>query len=168
MRNYNYTVNSNLSIISLNAQSIRAKFNEFQIAMNEINNKCHDSIICILQESWLSSECCTKMFELPDFQLISRGKYCSNHGGLLVYVHNDYYSEPLTIKEGIIGWEFFLSQLDISHRAQRPIYLEIFTVFQKSYFRISIHFKRNLMKLWTYYEQIEVLFIDVVILISIC
>ena len=30
-----YTVKSNLSIVSLNAQSIRAKFDEFQIAMNE-------------------------------------------------------------------------------------------------------------------------------------
>ena len=99
-----HTVKSNLSIISLNAQSISAKFDEFQIAMNEINNKCHVSIVCI-QESWLSSECSTKMFELPDYQLISKGKYCSNHGGLLIYVHNDYYCEPLTIKEGTTGWE---------------------------------------------------------------
>ena len=36
-----YTVKSNLSIVSLNAQSIRAKFDEFQIAMNEINKKHH-------------------------------------------------------------------------------------------------------------------------------
>ena len=28
-----------------------------------------------------------------------------NHGGLLIYVHNDYYCEPLTIKEGTTGWE---------------------------------------------------------------
>ena len=72
--------------------------------MNEINKKCHVSIVCI-QESWLSSECCTKMFELPDYQLISKGKYCSNHGGLLIYVHNDYYCEPITITEDTIGWE---------------------------------------------------------------
>ena len=99
-----HAVKSNLSIISLNAQCIRAKFDDFQIAMNEINKKCHVSIVCI-QESWLSSECCTKMFELPDYQLISKGKYCSNHGGLLIYVHNDYYCEPITIKEDTIGWE---------------------------------------------------------------
>ena len=68
-----YTVKSNLSIVSLNAQSIRAKFDEFQVAMNEINKKHHVSIICI-QESWLSSECCTTLFELPDYQLIAKGK----------------------------------------------------------------------------------------------
>ena len=65
-----YTVKSNLSIVSLNAQSIRAKFDEFQIAMNKINKKHHVSFICI-EESWLSSECWTKMFELPDYQLIA-------------------------------------------------------------------------------------------------
>ena len=99
-----YTVKSNLSIVSLNAQSIRAKFDEFQIAMNEINKKHHVSIICI-QESWLTSECCTTLFELPDYQLIAKGKYCSNHGGLLLYVHNDYSWEPITIKEDTTGWE---------------------------------------------------------------
>ena len=99
-----HAVKSNLSIISLNVQCIRAKFDDFQITMNEINKKCHVSIVCI-QESWLSSECCTKMFELPDYQLISKGKYCSNHGGLLIYVHNDYYCEPITIKEDTIGWK---------------------------------------------------------------
>ena len=99
-----HNVKSDLSIVSLNVQSINAKFDEFRIAFNEINKKHHVSIICI-QESWLSSECCTKMFELPDYQLISKGKYCSNHGGLLMYVHNDYYWEPITIKEGTTGWE---------------------------------------------------------------
>ena len=88
----------------MNAQSIGAKFDEFQIAMNEINKKHHVSIICI-QESCLSLECCTKMFELPDYQLISKGKYCSNHGGLLLYVRNDYSWEPITIKEDTTGWE---------------------------------------------------------------
>ena len=97
-----HNVKSNLSIVSLNVQSINANFDEFRIALNEINKKHHVSIICI-QESWLSSECCTKMFELPDYQLISKGKYCSNHGGLLMYVHNDYYWEPITIKEGTTG-----------------------------------------------------------------
>ena len=72
--------------------------------MTEINKKCHVSIVCI-QESWLSSECCTKMFEFSDYQLISKGKYCSNHEGLLIYAHSDYYCEPSTIKEGTTGWE---------------------------------------------------------------
>ena len=88
-----FTAKSNFSIISLNAQSINAKFDEFQIAINAINKMQQISVICI-QESWLSSECSTKLIELSEYQLISKGKYCSNHGGLLIYVHNDYLWEP--------------------------------------------------------------------------
>ena len=99
-----YVAKSNLSIISLNAQSINAKFDEFQIAIKAINKKHQISIICI-QESWLSSECSTQLLELPEYQLISKGKYCSNHGGLLIYVHNDYLWAPIIIREQTTGWE---------------------------------------------------------------
>ena len=62
-----HSVKSDLSIVSLNVQSINAKFDEFRIALTEINKKHHVSIICI-QESWLSSECCTKCLK---FQTIN-------------------------------------------------------------------------------------------------
>ena len=73
-----YESKSNFSIISLNVQSINAKFDEFQIVINEINNKHEVSIICI-QESWLSSDCDTSLFDIPNYQLVAKGKYCSNH-----------------------------------------------------------------------------------------
>ena len=69
--------------------TVNAKFDKFQIAIKAINKKHQITIICI-QESWLSSECSTQLLKLPEYQLISKGKYCSNHGGLLIYVHNDY------------------------------------------------------------------------------
>ena len=79
-----YQAKSKLSILSLNAQSIMAKFDEFQIAIDQINSTGQEiSIICI-QESWLSSECNVQLFELHSYQLVSKGKYCSNHGGLLI------------------------------------------------------------------------------------
>ena len=74
-----------------------AKFDEFQIAIDQINSTGQEiSIICI-QESWLSSECNVQLFELHSYRLVSKGKYCSNHGGLLIYVHNDFLWEPLGI-----------------------------------------------------------------------
>ena len=45
---------STLSILSFNAQSINTKFDEFRIAINQINEKHPISIICV-QESWLHS-----------------------------------------------------------------------------------------------------------------
>ena len=90
-----------------------SKFDEFQIAIDQINNKQEISIICI-QESWLSSEYNVQLFELPSYQLVSKRKYCSNHGGLLgllIYVHNDFLWEPLEIGENTTGWENLLIKL---------------------------------------------------------
>ena len=161
-----YTAKSNLSIISLNAQCIRAKFDDFQIAMTEINKKCHVSIVCI-QESWLSSECCTKMFELPDYQLIFKGK-CSNHGELLNYVHNDYYCEPITIKEGTAGWENLFNKVrHKSPTSKANIIGNIYRV-PKGLLSDFHSFQEDFDETWSYSEQLEVLFIYAVILILIC
>ena len=46
-----------------------------------------------------------QLFELHSYQLVSKGKYCSNHGGLLIYVNNDFLWEPLDIRENTTGWE---------------------------------------------------------------
>ena len=107
---------SKLSILSLNAQSIMSKFDEFQIAIDQINSKQEISIICI-QESWLSSDCNVQLFKLPSYQLVSKGKYCSNHGGLLIYVHNDFLWEPLKIRENTTGWENLF--IKIKHKSLR-------------------------------------------------
>ena len=56
------------------------------------------SIICI-QESWLSSDSDSSLFNIPNYQLVAKGKYCSNHGGLLTDVHKDFYCENITIND---------------------------------------------------------------------
>ena len=76
---------SSLSILSLNSQSLIAKFNDFQIAIEPLNRNNQISVIC-LQETWLSSESPTSLFDLLNYRLISRGKYFSNHGGLITYM----------------------------------------------------------------------------------
>ena len=83
---------SSLSILSLNSQRLNAKFKNFQIAIEQLNRNKQISVICI-QETWLSSESPTFLFDLPNYQLISRGnynKYSSNHGGLITYILNDF------------------------------------------------------------------------------
>ena len=72
-------------------------------------------LIC-LQETWLSSESSTLLYDLPNYQLISRGKYCSNHGGLITYVHNNYNWEPLNVNDQTTGWENLF--VKITHRSQ--------------------------------------------------
>ena len=99
-----YQSKSDFSIISLNAQSINAKFDKFLIAINQINKKHEISIICI-QESWLSSKSDTSLFNIPNHQLVAKGKYCSNHRGLLTYVHKDFYWVNIAINDVTTVWE---------------------------------------------------------------
>ena len=105
-----------LSILSLNSQSQRAKFCNFQFVVIEKLNKTNATSVICLQETWLSSESSTSLYDLPNYQLISRGKYCSNHGGLITYVHNDYNWEPLNVKDQTTGWENLF--VKITHRSQ--------------------------------------------------
>ena len=148
-----YESKSNFSILSLNAQSINAKFDEFQIAINEINNKHEVSIICI-QESWLSSDSDTSLFDIPNYQLVAKGKYCSNHGGLLTYVHKDFYWENIAINDETTVWE----NLFIKVRHKTPgsktqivgnIYrrpneiLHDFRMFQEEFVKALENFNRN-------------------------
>ena len=104
---------SSLSILSLN--SLNAKFDDFQIAIEQLNRNNQITVICI-QETWLSSESPTSLFDLPNYQLISRGKYCSNHGGLITYINNDFNWEPVSIKDQTTGWENLF--IKISHNSQ--------------------------------------------------
>ena len=95
---------SALSILSFNAQSINAKFDEFRIAIDQINEKHPISIICV-QESWLHSNSNLDIFELRDYTMISKGKHCSEHGGLMIYVHDDFDYELFSVYENSTGWE---------------------------------------------------------------
>ena len=77
-------------ILSLNCQSINAKIDQLKIKIQQYkNDNCEFSAIC-LQETWLDSNADTSMLQIDDYTLISQGKTCSSHGGLLIYLHKHY------------------------------------------------------------------------------
>ena len=71
-----------LKILSLNAQSLNAKFAELQIFIDlwQSQNICFD-IICI-QETWLKRDIDVSLLQLPGYNLINQMKSCSEHGYL--------------------------------------------------------------------------------------
>ena len=76
------------TILSLNIQSINAKFNYLHALLVELAEKelCF-SAVC-LQESWLAVNSDVSRLEIPNYKMFHQGKSrCSNHGGLLTYVH---------------------------------------------------------------------------------
>ena len=55
------------------------------------NSKCDIKISAIcLQETWLSEDSDLSLLHLDGYQLISKGKSCSAHGGVAIYLHESF------------------------------------------------------------------------------
>ena len=52
-------------------------------------NSCHISAIC-LQETWLREDTNIDLLSLENYNVISEGKRCSAHGGLAIYLHENF------------------------------------------------------------------------------
>ena len=71
------------SIMSLNIQSINAKFNSFTTLIDLINEKNNNTLSAIcLQETWLGEADEHSLFHIPNYYCISQPKQCSSHAGL--------------------------------------------------------------------------------------
>ena len=77
----------NFSVLSLNAQSLGAKFNEISLLVTELKETGFTfSVICI-QETWFQSNQDTSLFKLDDYDLAYVISSCSKHGGVACYFH---------------------------------------------------------------------------------
>ena len=76
-------------IFSLNIQSIRATFDEFQILLNELKLKKFEFSAICFQETWLMDEADLSLLQLP-YTIISQSTICSSHGGLTIYLHDTF------------------------------------------------------------------------------
>ena len=103
-----------LNIMSLNCQSINAKFNELQIIVENLKNN-PVSVIC-LQESWLKENSDYSLYNLSNYKLINKYRTkCSDHGGLMIYVHERFdVSSPINILESVNGWEYVCIEISQS------------------------------------------------------
>lgn len=87
------------SLISLNTQSLNAKFTQLKAYIEFYKqNDITVNAFC-LQETWLSDESDTSLLQLEDYNLITKGKACSAHGGVAIYLHKSFNYEILQITE---------------------------------------------------------------------
>ena len=107
LSSYLRNCNGHFSVLSLNTQSIRAKFDQLLAVITELTSQnLYFSAIC-LQETWQNDTDNLSIFNLPNYHMVSQGKICSGHGGLITYIHNDYtwikrnLGEPSDIWEGL-------------------------------------------------------------------
>ena len=80
-------VMNGLNILSLNCQSLHAKFDYIKLLTEKFMSKnCPLQVIC-LQETWFASNTDLSLHEMPGYHMINTGRCASNHGGLLIYLN---------------------------------------------------------------------------------
>ena len=105
----------------MNIQTINTKFHESETILDDINQHHEISVIC-LQETHLVENDSTLSFELNDYHMISKRRHCSNAGGLIIYIHNDFYFKHVDISSEISdsdetkpSWESLF--IEIKHKS---------------------------------------------------
>ena len=100
------------TLISLNCQSLNAKFPEIKLLLDtlgELNKPIH--VLC-LQETWIENSDLIDMaqFHVDNYQLVTKNRYASAHGGLAFYIHK--------------GWNFKIRQ----DTTDSPLWEEMFVI----------------------------------------
>ena len=78
------------SLMSLNIQSINAKFDNLKTLLSYLKESHFMFRPICLQETWLRSDQDTSLFEIPGYNLIHKGKSYNEHGGLIIYLKEDF------------------------------------------------------------------------------
>ena len=82
--------NDCFSILSLNIQSIHAKFDKMVLFLRALKQSNFEFSTICLQETWLDNNADLSLLQLENYTCISKGKQCSAHGGLIIYLHKQF------------------------------------------------------------------------------
>lgn len=104
--NYVSKFKKQFCILSVNIQSIRAKFDSLSVFLRSLAE--HDfyfSVICI-QESWVSSTFSSdNIFDIDGYNTFMLPSTCSTHSGLITYVHDSHNGAVLDLYKSSPLWE---------------------------------------------------------------
>ena len=94
-------------LLSMNVQSLRAKFDQLQSILQNLKHKSLFFDCVCLQETWLSENDNYSLFNIDGYTLIKKDleDSCSKHGGLLIYIKNDYPINNIEIISNKITFE---------------------------------------------------------------
>lgn len=88
-------VNNNLSLFSLNTQSLFAKHNDLSCFIYNLNNKnIFPSVLC-LQETWISSKINLDYIKLNEYNWTGKNRIKSKGGGIGFYLYNKFKHKEL-------------------------------------------------------------------------
>ena len=106
-------------ILSLNCQSLRSKFNSLLLLIRYIEENlsdCNFDAIC-LQETWFDDNTDTSYYAIEGYELISKGKTCSSHGGLAIYLKNIYsFQRLISDIDNFDSWEHQFIEISLKNQ----------------------------------------------------
>ena len=104
-------------MLSLNIQSINAKFDQLKILLH------------LIQETWLRDDSNNALIYLENYNFISQGKKCSFYGGLAIYLHEKYNFK--TVPSPIISEIFEGQFIEISEvDTKRPTHILLGNIYR--------------------------------------
>ena len=115
--------NSKISILSLNCQSINAKYDKLKLFLDDVNTLNPISIICV-QESWCHDEIDINCFSLPNYTLINSYRRLTAHGGLIMYVHDDFAFKEIDEKLPITHTHLHYLKVYLSKYGGKAVYIK--------------------------------------------
>ncbi len=119
------SVNNNLSLFSLNTQSLFAKHNDLSCFIYNLNNQNIFPTAIALQETWLNSKINLDHIKLNEYNWTGKNRTNSRGGGIGFYIYNKFKHEELFenfFREGI----FESMCLKISHNNLQFIMINIY------------------------------------------
>ena len=100
--------NNIFSVLSLNIQSINAKFSELETFVEELHNSQYKFNVICLHECWIRDQSDTCTFQIPGYDCLAQGKSSSERGGLITYVDNLFQYE---VRQSINEYELWEGQI---------------------------------------------------------
>ena len=114
---------TSFSVMSLNCQSINAKFGLLECLLNELEHSNYIFSAICLQETWLTSQCPdAEIFCLPGYQTVALGSTVGKHGGLMIYLREEFRYKTITFNVPSKLWECLFLEISGGHLTQ-PIIL---------------------------------------------
>ena len=81
---------NSFTVLSLNCQALNAKHEQLKIYIDSYNEKSTKISMICLQETWLMDGSDLSLLQIENYNLISKGKSCSAHGGVAIYLHKQF------------------------------------------------------------------------------
>ena len=105
--------NDSCTIISLNCQSLNAKFPDIKLLLDTFEEANKPVQVLCLQETWIENSDLIDMaqFHIENYHLVTKNRHASAHGGLAFYIHKNWNFKTMTDTIESLHWEEMFVEL---------------------------------------------------------